>query len=323
VRAVGTVVGDRFGTISYGISVPGRDSLPSAAALGGVVSMTLADPAYLPALGLPLLAGRTFEAADDRPGRQVVVVSKRIAEAYWPGSSPIGACVRLGDDDPTRPCREVIGVVGDRRDVFDTAGVAELFAPLHSGAKPEGQPIVWDTRGLLVRTSGGATAAQARQIDRLVHEALPALPRIGTQTLEAFYDPFQRSWRLGAVLLSALAGLAIVLALVGAYAVMASVVAERRRELGIRIALGASRTHLAAWLARRVLWTAPVAVLVGLVIARAGARSAESLLFRTSAADAGAYAAAGVLVLAAVVVAAAIPLARAGRIAPDEVLRAE
>lgn len=323
VRSVGAVVGDRFGTISYAISVPGRDSLPSILALGRAVALTLADGTYISTLSLPVLAGRLYTDADDRPGNHVALISKRVADAYWTGMNPIGACIRLGRGDSARPCYQVIGVVGDRRNVLEAGGVPEVFVPLHSGAKPEGQPIIWDTRGLLVRTQGRATVEQSQAINRVVNDVLPTLPRIDTQTLEDFYGPFERSWRLGATLLSVLASLATILVLFGVHGVVASMVAERKRDIGIRIALGSSKPRVGMWLARRLAWIIPVAVLGGLVVARAGARSAERLLFQTSPTETGVYVAAIVLVLLTVIFAAAMPVAQALRISPRDVMQTE
>src|SRR5436309_476048 len=233
VRAVGLSDADmRPGFITYGYSVPGRDSLAH------VRNVSAVTPGFFETLGTPIVLGRGFAPADRNA--RVIIVSAAFARRYWPGDAPIGKCVKLGDRKS--PCLQVIGVSHDRHTApGDTTTLYEAFVPLGSPGEPTGLAKLYPLTSVALRVDRdrGRVAQDAQQA---LEEILPDAPSIRVRPAMSLFDRTLRAWRLGASLFTVFGAIAVTLALFGVYSVLAYLIAQRGRELAIRIAVGATAT---------------------------------------------------------------------------------
>ena len=272
-------------------------------------------PGYPEALGLRLVNGRFLDERDASDGALVALINETLAERHFVGENPIGRFLDFGE--PGGNTWEIVGVVedirhfsvrDDRREAvymaFDQVPVASAF--------------------LVVRAAEGRDptllASEAR---RVVAELDPAL---APQQMRAMNDVVAAALapdRFLAILLSAFAGVTLVLAVVGLYGVMAVAVAARRRELGVRMALGAEGSSIRGLVVRRALQLAGVGLVLGLAMAIPGASVLQSMLFGVESGDPVTFFTVATLLLLVAVAAAAIPAWRAGRSDPASILRSE
>jgi len=269
-----------------------------------------ASPGYFEALGLPLITGR-FPRETDRDGEaQVLFVNRSLAEAYFPEGQALGARVRLWGEEV-----EIVGVIGDLKDSpgAETARPA-FFWPY--GQRP------FRSVALALRTSGDP-ASLAPLLRRIVAELDPNLALAEVRVLEAVVDSALGERRFLLSLVSLFASLALLLSAVGAYGVIAYRVQQRRRELGIRVAIGANSGRIV----RMVLGQGIVLTLVGLSLggglALAIGRGLDSLLFGVAAWDPFTFAVACLTILLMGLAAATFPALRAGSADPLEAMRVE
>ncbi len=306
---------------SYGYGeprIPGIERYPSHP--GGGPYVNKVGSTYLRTMGISLVDGRDFGPADDLEGAApVTLVSEAMARAIWGGESAIGRCLHIGDspEDPA-PCTEVVGVVADhRRDGLVEAEPHHLYYVNLDHPEIQGPP-----QALMIRTRGEASAALGAVRQALAGVA-PQLRYVKARSLQDLVDPRLRSWRLGATMFSIFGLLALLVAGVGLYSVLAFDVAQRRREIGIRSALGASRERLARVVIGKAAVLGVVGLALGLGIALGLARFVEELLFQTSGREPGVYLLVGATLGAVALLAAAVPGVRAMRVAPAEALRSE
>jgi predicted permease len=234
-------------------------------------------PGYLNTMGIPLVEGREFTPADGGdPNAPSVLVNQAMARAFWPDQSPIGRRVRPCCN-PATPWFTVIGVVHDVKQggVEKKAGTELYF---NAGRNAPG------TLNIVLRTPLGA-GALASTIQRAVAGLDPSLPIIRLREMDEVFDDAIGRPRLLAQLLAIFAILALVLSTVGTYGVLSYMVTERRREIGIRVALGATRQAVLRMILRQGLGLTASGVVMGLVIAVAAGRLITSLLFGVTAAD--------------------------------------
>jgi len=267
---------------------------------------------YFQTVGLPIVRGRGFDRRDREGAPRVAIVNERMAQKFWPGEDPVGKQIRL-----TQPARlaEIVGVVRDGRFRNYRATVnACFYVPL---AQSYRRPV-----SLEVRTAGdpmGLAAAIRREIHALDKDLL--VP--GAETLRSYRDAGLGQERLSAALLSGLGPLAVVLAAVGLYGVLAFAVAQRTREIGVRMALGAR----AGQVLRGVMKEALVLLAAGLGLGLAGAavagRFISSLLFEVTATDPATYAVTVGVLTGVGAMAALIPARRAAWVDPMVALRYE
>lgn len=265
-------------------------------------------------LGFRLVRGRWIESGDAR-GNPVVVVTETMARKLWPGAKAIGQCARFGAD--TNPCREVVGVIGDlrTRSIREEAPMAALI--------PTDEPEL-DELGayLVVRTAGDPAALQPR-LHQALRDVRGDLSTVEIRPLAQLLDTDYRPLRLGTAVFGVFALLAVVLAGVGLFGVLAFSVAQRRSELGIRSALGAR----AGDLVRLVVTEGLAIVAVGLALGGAASWYAsvavQSLLFDTNVRSGTSFVVAGIVLGAVALLASATPAWRAARVDPAIALRAE
>lgn len=294
------------------VRVPGMDSLPRLE--GGGPYATVATPGLFDVLGMRLLRGRGFDEGDRETAEPVVVVSHTMAELLWPDGDAVGQCVELGSDTT---CRRVIGVVADpRRLRVQEAAAMQLFVPLAQWS-PSSPP-----NALLVRTSGPPRSA-IPAIRRAMYSVAPNLPYAHVQSLRDIIDPHFRPWRLGTTMFGAFGTLALVLAAIGLYGVLAYRVSERAHELGVRVALGATSGDVVRLVVGQGIRLAAFGVVIGLIGALGAGRVVRALLVDVSPADPGVLTLVVLLLFGVAAAASYLPARRAVRIDPIEALRHE
>jgi predicted permease len=257
-------------------------------------------PGYVATMRVPLLRGREFNPHDDAGAPTVAMVNETVVRRFWPGQDPIGKHILLGR--MPKPV-EVVGVLGDIRNNQLAADVQpEIYLPFAQ--------LPWAAMNLVVRTSGdphlaaGAIRTRVLALDR-------DQPVTGVQTIEELLDNAAAQSRFSTTLLAALSTLALLLAVVGIYSVIAYSVAERAAEIGIRVALGATRRDIVVMVVRQGLLLAAAGVALGLAAASASTRLLEAMLYHVSATDPETFAASAVLFLIVAALASYIPARRA------------
>jgi len=300
-------LGGNFDT--RGFHVEGRATNPAEAPSVELYSVT---PDYFAALRIPLRRGRIFNRADTAAGLPVLVVSETTARQVWPGADPIGQRVRTGSAD-RGPWRTVIGVVGDVRH-YDLAS-----APSLQMYTPQAQ--LTDSYLVLVARARADAAALGGPLEAEVHRIASDVPVSRVRTLESLVERSTAQRRFVLMLLGVFAGVALLMAAVGVYGVVAYSVADRAHELGIRVALGATRAHVTRLVMARGMLVSAAGTLAGLLLAVGLGRSLEALLFGVSPVDHLTFATAASTQLAVSLAAHYGPLRRALRIDPAESLR--
>jgi predicted permease len=267
---------------------------------------------YFRALQIPLRAGRFF-GPQDGPSSRVIIVDETLARESWPGQDPVGRQLRVTWNDEN--AHTVIGVVGDiHPERLDHAGRATIYWPLTYDAR--------STMGMVVRTSTDE-AALVPAIERLVGRIEPDATVSNVRTMDGMVTRSVASRRLPMMLLVLFAATALVLAAVGLFALVSYTVTSRRRELGIRMAVGAAAVDVRRWVLGYALRVALPGATAGVLASWLFARYLRELLFDISPTDIPTFASAGLLLTAVVVLAAWLPARRAGRVDPAEILRAD
>ncbi|HUG54715.1 MAG TPA: ABC transporter permease [Vicinamibacteria bacterium] len=272
-------------------------------------------PGYFRALGTPVREGRSFGEKDGAGAPEVVVLNRSLARRLYGAESALGRRLRLVNPGEGEGWRTVVGVVDDvRYSGLDDPGEAAIYTPFAQ------TPFPWTY--VMVRTQGPPTAV-ARAVSEVVASVDPALEAAGIKPMSELVAGAVARPRFNVRLLSLFAALALVLAAVGIYGVLSYSVVQRRREIGIRMALGAQRGDVLRLVAGEGLRLAGVGVLAGLLGAVAATRVMASLLFEVRATDAATYASAAGFLLVVALAASAVPAWRATRVAPVSALRAE
>ncbi|HEX6213913.1 MAG TPA: ABC transporter permease [Vicinamibacterales bacterium] len=269
-----------------------------------------ATPDYFQTMGIPLKSGRLFTEFDGHDSAPVIIINETMASQMFPGEDPLGQRLLLYGK-----AREIIGVVGSvKHHGFSRDPRPEMVVP-NRQFQLGGMTIV--ARSTIEPSVLGATITQA------VHAIDPELPVSRVRTMEEYQSASVAQPRFTALLLAGFALLAMSLALVGVYGVMAYVVSQRTREIGVRIALGAERQDVVWMVVRHGVVLAGIGIAIGLAGAAAGTRLMERLLFGVSATDPLTFLAAAVALALASIAATCIPALRAARVAPVTALRCE
>ena len=289
-----------------------RDRAPAARGSEAMIGVHWVTPRWFGALRVPLRQGRVFEDADRLGGRKVVLVSESAARRYWPNESPLGKPVGVGQGG-FGDTAYVVGVVGDVRfRTADSLPVPDVYLPYYQS--PRSGAMVF------LRTAGdpGALAPAAR---RVIHELASDLPVYDVRTLRARVADATAQTRFSAFLLLMFAGAALLLAAIGIYGVMSFSVAQRTREIGIRVALGAARRDVLRLIVGQGTALAVAGAVLGLGVALMATRVLRSLLFDVAPSDPLTYVLVVAVLATAAVIASWIPARRAARVDPADALR--
>jgi predicted permease len=278
------------------------------------------EAGYFQTVGTTIVEGRPF-TADDRAGAPtVVIVNRTMARLYWPGESALGKCLHIGSDSP--PCSTVVGVAENTRRQEIVEGDSLLYyVPIDQAAD-----TLRAGGRLIIRTTDTDRETIGRVGETVRRQALalaPGLRYVSARPLDDIVSPQLRTWRLGAGLFSVFGVLALVVATIGLYSVVAFDVEGRRREMGLRAALGATAASLLGLVVRDGFRIASLGVAIGLAAAWLLSPIVSDLLFQSGGDDAGVYVGVTVVLLAAALLASALPGLRASSVDPGAALREE
>ena len=296
------------GNWSTDIKIPGKELAKG----DDIINAPIVTPAYHRALGIPTRSGRLFEASDRMGVEPVLILNESAARKYFPGEDPIGRSVTFSRED-----RTIVGVVGDVHQAgLESDPRAEGYIPMAQVGNLKGGG------DLVIRTSGDPYDVLP-VVKSVVMQVLPEVPLRNVSTMDELFARRIAQRRLNMLLLGLFGVLGLVISVVGIYGVMAYVVAQRTREIGVRMALGARRSHVV----RMVMLHASVLVATGLLVGGIGAwyltATAKTFLFGLEATDPRAFAAALVSLSLAALAASIIPARRAASVDPIMALRAE
>ena len=281
-------------------------------------------PGYFTALGVPLLRGRLFDARDAEASPQVVVISETMARMYWPGEDALGRRITFNSGIPAEQqqvvggpgSREVIGIVGDVRHL----GLDEVPEPMFY--TPHTQQPSYHTMTLVVRTAA-AVPGLAATVREELRQMDAGVPLFQVRTVDQVIARVVAQPRLRAWLLALFAALAAALAALGVYGVVSYVVQQRTPEIGVRMALGASRGDVLSLMLGQGLRPVLAGVVVGVAGAWALSRTLSALLFGVTAGDVPSYAVAAAGLTLAALAATLVPARRATSVDPAIALRAD
>jgi predicted permease len=290
-----------------------RDRPPVARGMEPEVGVHAVAPTWFGVLGVPLRRGRLLTDADRAGAPRVVLVSETAARMRWPGEDPIGRPVSLGIAGFWTDTATVVGVVGDvRYGRIESPATPDVYVALAQAPPPR---VVVFARAA---RAPGALAGAAR---RAVREGAPGLVVDDVRTLDARVSDAVAPARFAALLLGAFAASALALAAVGTYGVVAFEATRRRREVAVRIALGAPRRAVVRLMMRRGLWIGVTGGGAGLLVALTTSSALRALLHGVTPADPATFAAAAAVLVGVTLVATWLPARRAAGVAPAEVLR--
>jgi predicted permease len=307
--SVGSTVPLFQGGFARTVFLEGQDASDRRA--GRLVQITVASVRHLETLGIPLMRGRALSATDQPNTPAAVVINETMAKRFWPDQDAIGKRFKFFGQENFQ---QVVGIAKDSKYNF----IGEDPAPyIYQATTQVYQPQL----SLFVKAPRpeavlGTVRGEVQQLDR-------NLPLTGVFTLTEIFDQSLWAPRMGASLLAVFAGLSLVLAVIGIYGVMAYSVNQRRRELGIRMALGATRNDVLRLVVLQGLRLTLMGVVVGLVASFAASRLIATMLFDVSPTDVVTFIAVPVLLATAALGASYLPALRATRIDPMVALRYE
>jgi putative ABC transport system permease protein len=300
------------GNITSTLLIDGR---PGPEGARPEVDFRRASPDYFETMGVPLLEGRAFVEQDATDEQPVALVNEAMARRYWPGESAVGRRIKLGANPDASPWITVVGVVGNVRHLgLDSEPRPEAYR--HLLTSPPTAPVV------VVRTATDPLGlvptlrAAVRELDR-------DLPAATAQTMDEIISRSVAERRFLMLLLGGFAAVALLLASVGIYGVVSNSVAQRTHEIGVRMALGATRRDVLRLVISQGMRPALCGVAIGLVAALALTRVMRVLLFGVGSHDPVAFAAAALLLAAVALAACYLPARRATKVDPMVALRYE
>jgi predicted permease len=274
------------------------------------IFVRIASDGYIRAMGIPLRAGRDLAESDAAFSKFVILINESLARTLWPGQNPIGQILACDKD------REVVGVVSDVRHLAVEEGSGnEMYIPIR-------QTGDYSSVDLVMRTTVPLTAL-ALPVRRALREVDPTLPANEFHTLQDLVDKAVSPRRFVVLLLAGFSAFALVLASLGIYAVVSYSVSQRKREIGIRMALGARAGDVQARIVRQTLLLAAVGIALGMAGSWALAKTIQTLLYGVTATDPITFAGMLGVLTAVALIAGYLPARRASRIDPATILRAE
>jgi predicted permease len=325
VRRAGEIPGVQYAAIGGGNAVPlvgshnsGGFTIEGEAATNNSIPtarINVVSPNYFRALETPLIRGRFFNDGDDRQGSQVVIVDSALAERYFGARDPVGLRMKRGGPSADTPWMTVVGVVGNiKTDGFDQPAQPHLYLPAF-----QNPPYAM---ALYLRADAAPlnlTAALREQVKAVDKD----LPLFGATTMEHVVRESVSRRRFAMQVVGLFGILALLLAAVGIYGVIAYSVTQRTREIGIRVALGASRTAILHWVLKQGIYLIAGGIAFGLLGALILTRLLRTLLFGVGPTDVMTYIALSVVLTMVALVACYIPARRATKVDPLVALRYE
>jgi putative ABC transport system permease protein len=308
--AIATTLPMSGSDIGVGYTIEGRPADPKTRTAAAYFAIS-AD--YFSTLGIPMLRGRPFTDRDNETAPAVLIVNQTFAAKYWPNEDPIGKRVTIGYNN-TGP-REIVGVVGDvKQGALADTSAPQMYAPFVQ--------TPWPFITAVVRTTAAPESAIG-SLRKMLARIDPMQGAGDLKTLDQYVSRSIATPRFTTVLVGAFATLALLLAALGLFSVMAYSVAQRRREIGIRMALGAQAADVRSLVLRQAVQMGLVGLAVGLIGAVATTRVIDSLLFGITAHDPVTFAAVSGMLLTVMLLAAYLPARRATRVDPIIALRTE
>jgi len=268
-------------------------------------------PGYFRTMGIPLVQGRLFDKLDGSDGRVVAIINQTTADRYFPGASPLGKVITM----PMVPPMEIVGVVGDiRHDALHSASKPELFVPFVQLPLSEMHIVVHTDADKSVVAA--AVREETRRIDS-------QLPLTDVSSMDELLAISVATPRFNMVLLAALAICAVVLAVVGIYGTISYSVAQRTRDIGVRMALGADSGDTVWLIVSQVLRVLAIGIAIGVLGSLGLSRVMTGLLYGVAPTDPATYLVVGCIIVLVGVAASVIPAMRATRVDPVDALRQE
>jgi predicted permease len=314
--------------LEFGLNLP-MPALPGKDCDNNPLEYRAISPSYFAVMRAPLVRGRAFSASDSAVSAPVMIINRAMARECWPDADPLGTQVWIGKgmekEGLTDRPRQVVGIVGDMKEYsLDQATPPMAFVP--QAQVPEAiDRLLYQDFGLLsavvIRTSGPVDLSVP--LTRIVHEVDPGQPLASVAPMSQLVSDSVAFYRILVLLMSAFAGLALLLSAVGLYALLSYHVSQRTQEIGIRMALGAPRERMLAMVIREGIALVVLGTVVGVAAALAMTRLAASLLFGVKATDVVSFAAAVLCLLAVALLASYLPARRATRVDPLVALRYE
>jgi predicted permease len=282
-----------------------------------VAEFAAVSPSYFHVLNAPLISGRVFSDADNSTGQQVALINETLARRYWPDEDPIGQHIQLvgrrGQAPSKSPWTTIVGVVGDiKSDGFDAATAPHIYVSTYQF--PSYASVVY------LRT-GGDPASLGAAIRREVQEVDPAIPVFGVQTMDERVSKYLGERRFALELLGIFAGVAVLLASIGIYGVMAYTFSQRSNEIGIRMAMGAQPGDILKIAVGEGARVVAFGIVSGIIGAAVFTRFLQSMLFEVKSSDPMTYVAISALLAGVTLLACLVPARRATRVDPLTALR--
>jgi putative ABC transport system permease protein len=290
-----------------------REGRPATPEESANAAYLVATPDYFRALQIPLLSGRAFTDQDTEQTPKVVIVNESMARQLWPGQSPVGKRITIWRDEKFP--REIVGVVGDTKPSLDAAAGAQMYVPFAQDAN-------WSGMSLVIRTKGepaslvGALRNEIRMLDK-------GIPVFNVKTMNDVLALSVGPRRTPMLLLSAFAGVALLLAMIGIYGVTAYHVTQRTQEIGIRMALGAQMRDVVRLVLKAGMTLALIGIAAGLAGAFALTRLMSSLLFAVKPTDIATFVVVSLCLLVTALLACYLPARKATKVDPLVALRYE
>jgi putative ABC transport system permease protein len=273
---------------------------------------------YLQTMNIPLRAGRYFDSRDNANSMAVVIINETMARQYWPGQNALGRRFNVGDPNDG-PWAEIVGIVADVRQMgLDEPVKAEMYLPYQQVPDWPG----YTPRDLAIRTLGDPMSI-AGSVRQIVREVDPDQPISNIATMADVLGDEAAQRRIGMIMLAAFAGLALLLASLGIYGVLAYFVTQHTNEIGVRIALGANRRNILALVLKKGMGLTLLGIAIGLATSFAFTRLMSSLLFGVKSSDPVTFTVVPLLLVVVALLACWIPARRATKVDPMIALRYE
>jgi len=295
---------------SIGLYVQGIDTVSRL----GQFDLQTASPEYFSTFGTRIIRGRGITDADQATTPRVIIVSESMGKALWPGKDPMGQCIRVASD--TMPCTTVVGIAENIKEqgLAPTDSGYFYYLPWTQYAPQNG--------GLFVRTRGSA-AALKETVRRRLQREMPGASYVTISPISDVIGSQTRSWHLGATMFVTFGVLALVLAAIGLYSVVAYNVAQRTHELGVRVALGAQVRDVMRLVLTDGLRLSIAGLAIGTLVALWAAKWVKPLLFDVSPRDPVVFVIVGGTLLGVAILASLIPARRAAKVEPTVALRSD